>query len=168
MTWFNQLPPGTIEAFEQLSQCFLHHFAINKQYPKTASYLFTTVQHEHKGLREYVQRFLEAVLEVPHVNPELLASIIQQNLKSSRFKESISGKIPTTKEELLVRAKKYIRIEETAGTRTMTPMKRRSIKGVVILPKAEEAEESTNICPNNLVHYMPSCVPRAEILAIAK
>ncbi|KAL0440335.1 UNVERIFIED_CONTAM: hypothetical protein Slati_2516500 [Sesamum latifolium] len=44
MTWFNQLPTHTIENFEQLSQRFLHHFSINKRYPKTASYLFTVVQ----------------------------------------------------------------------------------------------------------------------------
>ncbi|KAK4388382.1 hypothetical protein Sango_2444800 [Sesamum angolense] len=37
MTWFNQLPSGTVDSFEQLSQRFLHHFAINKRYPKTAS-----------------------------------------------------------------------------------------------------------------------------------
>ncbi|KAL0329009.1 UNVERIFIED_CONTAM: hypothetical protein Sradi_4887600 [Sesamum radiatum] len=30
MTWFNQLPIGSIDNFEQLSQRFLHHFAINK------------------------------------------------------------------------------------------------------------------------------------------
>ncbi|KAL0401791.1 UNVERIFIED_CONTAM: hypothetical protein Slati_4209000 [Sesamum latifolium] len=134
-TWFNQLPPGTVEIFEQLSQRFLHHFAINKRYPKTASYLFTIVQHEHEGLKEYVQRFSEAVLEVPHVNPKLLTSIMQQNLRSSRFKELITGKPPATKEELLARAAKYIRIEETAGTSTMTPMKRRSTEGGVMPPK---------------------------------
>ncbi|KAL0451734.1 UNVERIFIED_CONTAM: hypothetical protein Slati_1151500 [Sesamum latifolium] len=37
MTWFNHLPSGTIDNFVQLSQRFLHHFAINKRYPKTAS-----------------------------------------------------------------------------------------------------------------------------------
>ncbi|KAL0453522.1 UNVERIFIED_CONTAM: hypothetical protein Slati_1330300 [Sesamum latifolium] len=72
MAWFNQLPIGTIDIFEQLSQRFLHHFAINKRYPKTASYLFTMIQREHESLRDYVQRFSKAVLEVPHVNPELL------------------------------------------------------------------------------------------------
>ncbi|KAL0395159.1 UNVERIFIED_CONTAM: hypothetical protein Slati_4482100 [Sesamum latifolium] len=107
MAWFNQLPPGTVETFEQLPQRFLHHFAINKRYPKAASYLFTIVQHEHEGLREYVQRFSEAVLKVPHMGPKFLASIMQQNLKSSRFKESISGKPPATNEELLARAEKY-------------------------------------------------------------
>ncbi|KAK4386075.1 hypothetical protein Sango_2478100 [Sesamum angolense] len=85
MTWFNQLPSGTIDSFEQLSQLFLHHLAINKRYPKTASYLFTVIQREHESLRDYVQRFSEAVLEVPHVNPELLASIMQQNLRMGRF-----------------------------------------------------------------------------------
>ncbi|KAL0446565.1 UNVERIFIED_CONTAM: hypothetical protein Slati_1784400 [Sesamum latifolium] len=44
MAWFNQLAAHTIESFEQLSQRFLHHFSINKRYPKTVSYLFTTVQ----------------------------------------------------------------------------------------------------------------------------
>ncbi|KAL0433889.1 UNVERIFIED_CONTAM: hypothetical protein Slati_2723200 [Sesamum latifolium] len=75
MAWFNQLPSGTIEGFEQLSQRFLHHCAINKRYPKTASYLFMIIQRENENLREYVQRFSEAVLEVPHVSPELLARI---------------------------------------------------------------------------------------------
>ncbi|KAL0448167.1 UNVERIFIED_CONTAM: hypothetical protein Slati_1944600 [Sesamum latifolium] len=141
MAWFNQLPLGTIETLEQLSQHFLHYFAINKRYAKIASYLFTIVQHEHEGLREYVQRFLEAVLEVPHVSPELLASIMQQNLRSSRLKESILGKAPTTKEELLARAKKFIRKKETAGKRLMTLMKRRSIEEEGVMhPKGRERQ----------------------------
>ncbi|KAL0356276.1 UNVERIFIED_CONTAM: hypothetical protein Sradi_4074500 [Sesamum radiatum] len=126
MAWFNQLPIGTIETFEQLSQRFLHHFAINKRYPKTASYLFTVIQREYESLREYVQRFSEAVLEVPYVNPELLASIMQQNLGRGRFRESIAGKPPASLDELLVRAEKYIRIEETPDIRTVTPSKRRA------------------------------------------
>ncbi|KAL0303734.1 UNVERIFIED_CONTAM: hypothetical protein Sradi_6241500 [Sesamum radiatum] len=96
MVWFNQLPLGTIEGFEQLSQYFLHYFAINKRYPKTASYLFTIIQKENEILREYIQRFSEAVFEVPHMSPELLASIMQQNLKRERLKESIARKPPAT------------------------------------------------------------------------
>ncbi|KAL0426870.1 UNVERIFIED_CONTAM: hypothetical protein Slati_2861800 [Sesamum latifolium] len=105
MVWFNQLPIGTIDSFEQLSQRFLHHFAINK-------------------------RFSEAVLEVPHVNSELLASIMQQNLRRGRFRESIAGKPPATLDEILVRAEKYIRIEETSDVRTVTPSKRRQRRKV--------------------------------------
>ncbi|KAL0354722.1 UNVERIFIED_CONTAM: hypothetical protein Sradi_3919100 [Sesamum radiatum] len=149
MAWFNQLPPGTIESFEQLAQRFLHHFAINKRYPKTASYLFTIIQRENESLREYVQRFSEAVLEVPHVNPELLASIMQQNLKRGRFKESIAGKPPATQEELLMRAENNIRIEESTGSRPITPLKRRMNDDERIAPAQDNGKRDYKLIPVN-------------------
>ncbi|KAL0436753.1 UNVERIFIED_CONTAM: hypothetical protein Sradi_0383200 [Sesamum radiatum] len=106
LAWFNQLPVGTISSLEQLTQRFLHHFSINKRVPKTAAFLFTIRQKENESLRDYMQRFVEAVHEVPHVNHELLASIIQQNLLLGRFKESIAGKPPRTMEDLLMRSQK--------------------------------------------------------------
>ncbi|KAL0351198.1 UNVERIFIED_CONTAM: hypothetical protein Sradi_4269000 [Sesamum radiatum] len=167
MAWFNQLPPGTIESFEQLAQRFLHHFAINKRYPKTASYLFTIIQRENESLREYVQRFSEAVLEVPHVNPELLASIMQQNLKRGRFKESIAGKPPATQEELLMRAEKYIRIEESTGSRPITPLKRRMNDDERIAPARIEGNKRERR-QSDLTQYTPLNAPRVEILSVAK
>ncbi|KAL2245951.1 UNVERIFIED_CONTAM: hypothetical protein Sindi_2863300 [Sesamum indicum] len=113
LAWFNQLPAGTISSLEQLVQRFLHHFPMNKKVPKTAAYLFTIRQREGETLRDFMQRFVDAVHEVPHVNQELLASIVQQNLQPGRFKESIAGKPPSTMEDLLVRSQKYIRIEES-------------------------------------------------------
>ncbi|KAL0355904.1 UNVERIFIED_CONTAM: hypothetical protein Sradi_4037300 [Sesamum radiatum] len=102
-----------IDCLEQLTQRFLHHFSMNKRAPKIAAFLFTIRQKENECLRDYMQRFVEAVHEVPHVNHELLASIIQQNLLLGRFKESIAGKPPRTMEDLLMRSQKYIRIEES-------------------------------------------------------
>ncbi|KAL0341377.1 UNVERIFIED_CONTAM: hypothetical protein Sradi_4654500 [Sesamum radiatum] len=99
MTWFNQLPIGSIDNFEQLSQRFLHHFALQK-IPKTASYLFTVFQREQESLRRLTYKVLEAVLERSHVNPGTLASIMQQNLRRGRFRESIAGKPPATLDEL--------------------------------------------------------------------
>ncbi|KAL0288020.1 UNVERIFIED_CONTAM: hypothetical protein Sradi_7111400 [Sesamum radiatum] len=77
LAWFNQLLAETISNLEQLTQRFLHHFSMNKKVPKTAAYLFTVRQRENEPLRDYVQRFVEAVHKVPHVNHELLANIIQ-------------------------------------------------------------------------------------------
>ncbi|KAL0431221.1 UNVERIFIED_CONTAM: hypothetical protein Sradi_0748100 [Sesamum radiatum] len=106
LAWFNQLPAGTISSIEQLTQRFLHHFSMNKRVPKTTAFLFTIRQKENEQLRDYMQRFVEAVHEVPHVNHELLASIIQQHLLLGRFKESIAGKPPRTVEDLLMRSEK--------------------------------------------------------------
>ncbi|KAL0410695.1 UNVERIFIED_CONTAM: hypothetical protein Slati_3659200 [Sesamum latifolium] len=125
LAWFNQLPVGTISSLEQLTQYFLHHFFMNKRVPKTAAFLFTIRQKENELLRDYMQRFVEAVHEVPHVNHELLASIIQQNLSPGRFKESIAGKPPSTMEELLMRSQKYIRIEESNISDTSLSVKRK-------------------------------------------
>ncbi|KAL0434407.1 UNVERIFIED_CONTAM: hypothetical protein Slati_2775000 [Sesamum latifolium] len=78
-----------------------------------AALLFTVRQKEKEPLRDYMERFVEAVHEVPHVNHELLTSIIQQNLSHGRFKKSIAGKPPSTMEDLLMRSQKYIRIKES-------------------------------------------------------
>ncbi|KAL0423917.1 UNVERIFIED_CONTAM: hypothetical protein Sradi_0926500 [Sesamum radiatum] len=104
-------------------------FGKTMAYPKTTSYLFTIVQQEHESLRDYVQRFSEAVLEVPHLNYELLASILQQGLQRGRFRESIMGKPPTTLDELLKRAVKYIRIEEALKPKTDIRNKRKVQEG---------------------------------------
>ncbi|KAL0393025.1 UNVERIFIED_CONTAM: hypothetical protein Sradi_2525300 [Sesamum radiatum] len=170
MTWFNQLPSGTTDSFEQLSQRFLHHFAINKRYPKTASYLFTIIQREHESLRDYVQRFSEAVLEVPHVNPVLLANIMQQNLRMGRFRESIAGKTPATLDELLVRVEKYIQIEETSGIRTATSSKRRAEKEDHSKHHTSESSQRDRrrLPPSDITQYTPLNAPRAEILAVAE
>ncbi|KAL0447683.1 UNVERIFIED_CONTAM: hypothetical protein Slati_1896200 [Sesamum latifolium] len=125
LAWFNQLPAGTISSLKQLTQYFLHHFSMNKRVPKTVVFLFTMRQKENELLRDYMQRFVEAVHEVPHVNHELLASIIQQNLSLGRFKESIAGKPPSTMEDLLMRSQKYITIEESNISDTSLSIKRK-------------------------------------------
>ncbi|KAL0444738.1 UNVERIFIED_CONTAM: hypothetical protein Slati_2196500 [Sesamum latifolium] len=57
LAWFNQLPAGTISNLEQLTQCFLHHFSMNKRIPKMASFLFTISQKENlEGLCAKIQR----------------------------------------------------------------------------------------------------------------
>ncbi|KAL0393311.1 UNVERIFIED_CONTAM: hypothetical protein Sradi_2553900 [Sesamum radiatum] len=121
LAWFNQLPTGTISSLEQLTQRFLHHFSMNK----TAAFLFTIRQRENEPLRDYMQRFVEAVHEVPHVNHELLESIIQQNLLPGRFKESIAGKPPNTMKNLLMRSQKYILIEESNASDLFLGVKRK-------------------------------------------
>ncbi|KAK4409696.1 hypothetical protein Sango_0042600 [Sesamum angolense] len=102
LAWFNQLPAGTISSLEQLTQRFLHHFSMNKRVPKTAAFLFTIRQRENEPLRDYMQRFIEAVHE-----------------------ESIAGKPPSNMENLLMRSQKYIRIEESNASDPFLGVKRK-------------------------------------------
>ena len=86
---------------------------MNKKVPKTTAFLFTIRQIEGETLRDYMQRFVDAVREFSHVNHELLASIVQQSLLPERFKESIAGNPPRAMEDLLMRSHKSIHIEES-------------------------------------------------------
>ncbi|KAK6152155.1 hypothetical protein DH2020_014790 [Rehmannia glutinosa] len=163
LAWFNQLLAGTIAGFEQLTQRFLHQFSINRKYPKTAAYLFSISQRDGEPLRDYVMRFVEAVHEVPHVNHELLAGIMQQNLRHGRFKESIAGKPPCTLEELLIRAEKYIRIEETTYVSGITKRKYRKEEK----PEGRKKEERKHVPPHGYSDYAPLKARRSEILVVA-
>ncbi|KAI3446714.1 hypothetical protein Pfo_003379 [Paulownia fortunei] len=155
LSWFNQLPGGTITSFEQLTQRFLHQFSINRKYPKTAAYLFSITQKEGEPLRDYVKHFVEGVHEVPHINHELLAGIMQQNLRQGRFKDSIAGKPPVTLEELLQRAEKYIRIEEATGLTIHGKRKQRDEDR----PEGRK-EERRHPPPNTYTRFAPLNPPR--------
>ncbi|KAL0427438.1 UNVERIFIED_CONTAM: hypothetical protein Slati_2918600 [Sesamum latifolium] len=119
---------------------------MNKRAQKLAAFLFTIRQKENEPLRDYMQRFVEAVHEVPHVNHELLASIIQQNLLLGRFKESIVGKPPSTMEDLLMRSQKYIRIKESNVSNTFLSVKRKSKEE----EKEQKKEERKHLAPRGL------------------
>ncbi|KAL2237874.1 UNVERIFIED_CONTAM: hypothetical protein Sindi_0979100 [Sesamum indicum] len=138
---------------------------MNKKVLKTAASLFTISEREGETLRYYIQRFMDAVHEVPQVNHELLASIIQQNLLPRRFKESIVGKPPSTMEDLLVRTQKYIWIEESNAWDPSFSGKR---KGREEENEPTKKEERKHVPPAGFAHYTPLNALRGEILMVAE
>ncbi|KAL0431920.1 UNVERIFIED_CONTAM: hypothetical protein Sradi_0818000 [Sesamum radiatum] len=138
---------------------------MNKRVPKTTAFLFTIRQKEIEPLRDYMQRFVEAVHEVPHVNHELLVSIIQQNLSPGRFKESIAGKPPSTMEDLLMRSQKYSRIEESNASNPSLSGKR---KGEEEEKESKKKEARKHSPPTGLQYYPPLNASRGEILVLAE
>ncbi|KAL0288880.1 UNVERIFIED_CONTAM: hypothetical protein Scaly_2717400 [Sesamum calycinum] len=135
---------------------------MNKRVPKTTAFLFTIRQRENEPLRDYKQRFVEAVHEVPHVNHELLASIIQQNLLPGRFKESIAGKPPSTMEDLLMRSQKYIRIEESNASDPSPGVNRKAVKK----RKNRKMKRNASMCLRQGSHINPIECFQGEILVV--
>ncbi|KAL0448645.1 UNVERIFIED_CONTAM: hypothetical protein Slati_1420900 [Sesamum latifolium] len=112
-----------------------------------------------------MQRFVEAVHEVPHVTNELLTSIIQQNLSPGRFKESIAGKPPSTMEDLLMRSQKYIRIEESNASNPSLSGKR---KGQEEEKRVEEERGAQTFTSNGVRVLYPLNASNGEILVLAE
>ncbi|KAL0443828.1 UNVERIFIED_CONTAM: hypothetical protein Slati_2105500 [Sesamum latifolium] len=113
--------------------------------------LFTIRQKDNEPLRDYMQRFVEAVHEVLHVNHKLLASIIQQNLSPGRFKESIASKPPSTMEDLLMRSQKYIMIEESNASNPSLSGKRKGSEE----EREPKKEERKHLPPTEFARYTP-------------
>ncbi|KAL0367147.1 UNVERIFIED_CONTAM: hypothetical protein Sradi_3604800 [Sesamum radiatum] len=128
------------------------------------AFLFTIRQKKNERLRDYMQRFVEAVHEVPHVNHELLASIIQQNLLLGIFNESIAGKPPRTMEDSLMRSQKYIRIEESNISDTFLSLKRKDRED----EKEPNKKERKHLASRGFTHYTPLNALRGEILVMSE
>ncbi|KAL0449684.1 UNVERIFIED_CONTAM: hypothetical protein Slati_1524800 [Sesamum latifolium] len=63
--WFNQLPVGANGSFQEFRSLFLHQFASSRKLRKMQLSFFTVRQKDNEPLKEYLQRFNAAALEVP-------------------------------------------------------------------------------------------------------
>ena len=63
-------------------------------------------------MREYLERFDEAVLQCPMVSQESILSAVQEGLKPSQFLHKISRKMPKTYAKLKIKAFSHASADE--------------------------------------------------------
>ncbi|KAL0394840.1 UNVERIFIED_CONTAM: hypothetical protein Slati_4450200 [Sesamum latifolium] len=79
---------------------------------KTELSLFVVRQKDNELLKEHLQRFNAAALEVPSAIQEVKASAFSQRLLDSNFFKSLAKKPISKFDALLARATKYINMED--------------------------------------------------------
>ncbi|XP_073062003.1 uncharacterized protein [Primulina eburnea] len=76
-------------------------------------------QQEAETLREFVQRFNNAALEIPAATPDIMISAFTQGLRGGEFFKSLVKKPPLSYDDLLARAEKYVNLEDAQWYRRM-------------------------------------------------
>ncbi|KAL0400244.1 UNVERIFIED_CONTAM: hypothetical protein Sradi_2367700 [Sesamum radiatum] len=115
--WFNQLPVGASGSFQEFQSLLLHQFASSRKLRKTKISLFVVRQKDNEPLKEYLQRFNAAVLEVPSATQEVKASAFSQGLLDRDFFKSLAKKLVSKFDALLAWAAKYINMEDAQAAK---------------------------------------------------
>ncbi|XP_057739805.1 uncharacterized protein LOC130956867 [Arachis stenosperma] len=112
--WFDSLPPKSIASFDDLAKKFLARFSIQKDKTKHAPNLLGIKQGDQESLRNYMERFNKACLDIQNLSIEAAIMGLINGLLEGPFNHSISKKHPTSLNEVQERAEKYINMEENS------------------------------------------------------
>ncbi|KAL0423478.1 UNVERIFIED_CONTAM: hypothetical protein Sradi_0882600 [Sesamum radiatum] len=82
--------PIILESFQEFRFLFLHRFANSRKHRKIELSLFSIRQKEGEPLKEYLQYFNAAALEVPTTTQEVKANAFAQGLLDEDFFKSLA------------------------------------------------------------------------------
>ncbi|XP_057723368.1 uncharacterized protein LOC130939266 [Arachis stenosperma] len=117
MKWFDSLPPRSVTSFEDLSKKFLMRFSIQKDKVKHAPSLLGVKQEVGEPLRDYMERFNKACLEIQDLSTEAVIIGLVNGLREGLFSQSISKRHPTSLSDVQERVEKYINMEKNTRLR---------------------------------------------------
>ncbi|GKV18335.1 hypothetical protein SLEP1_g28734 [Rubroshorea leprosula] len=98
--WYHKLPRHSIDSYFQLAKLFSNKFTSQRKIKRTATELMQVNQREGESLRDYMQRFNKATLDIDNVPNTICLSALLHGLKRGRFLEDLLENPPRTWNEV--------------------------------------------------------------------
>ncbi|GJY46325.1 reverse transcriptase domain-containing protein [Tanacetum coccineum] len=110
--WFDKLPSGSIDSWDDLEEKFLNRFGMLKACDKDPTEITKIVRRANEALPNFRERWVSESNAIPNV-PELMRiSSFMSSHKCPELSKRFSDSIPRTVDEMLRRVDDYVRSEE--------------------------------------------------------
>ncbi|GAU40531.1 hypothetical protein TSUD_366960 [Trifolium subterraneum] len=111
-TWWRNLPPGSIDSWEELCRTFTAHFTTSRRHPKTVASLKAIVQGPEEPLRNYIERFNKVSVEVEATDKMKLYLLEEGLREGTKFQEAVGILEVQTLDAFFELAQRYIKYED--------------------------------------------------------
>ncbi|GAU39457.1 hypothetical protein TSUD_290230 [Trifolium subterraneum] len=111
-TWWRNLPPGSIDSWEELCRMFTAHFTTSRRHPKTVASLKAIVQGPEESLRNYIERFNKVSVEVEATDKMKLYLLEEGLREGTKFQEAVGIVEVETLDAFFELAQRYIKYED--------------------------------------------------------
>jgi hypothetical protein len=167
MTWYKNLPLESIDSWTELCRQFTAHFTASRRHPKTEATLEAIVQKENEPLRDYIDRFNKAAVEV-RTDDMLKVYLLDRGLRpGSDFAKAVGIEKIRTLDAFLEKAQKYNAYEEKQMAADIRKPKQQDESGPSHRggDKGKEKVRDAKPPPRKFMNYTPLNAPRERILA---
>ncbi|GKV52226.1 hypothetical protein SLEP1_g58817 [Rubroshorea leprosula] len=125
-TWYHTLRPNSINAYAELATSFATKFSSRRLIKKTTPKLMRITQRDDESLKNYMNRFNDAMLEVNAFDEAVGITAVIQGLNHDRFRDNLIKHTPTTFDEVNQRSLKFIKVEECVLSKPQPPKEART------------------------------------------
>ncbi|GKV29468.1 hypothetical protein SLEP1_g38394 [Rubroshorea leprosula] len=168
--WYHKLPRHSIDSYSQLAKLFSNKFASQREIKRIATELMQVNQREGESLRDYMQRFNKATLDIDNIPDTICLSALLHGLKRGRFLDDLLENPPRTWNEVNDRSASFILSEDFQLSKRRADDKqskshdqstRREEK------KKQKVSEQWGKLADfpKYANYIPLTLPRSQILA---
>ncbi|GKV05301.1 hypothetical protein SLEP1_g17330 [Rubroshorea leprosula] len=168
--WYHKLPRHSIDSYSQLAKLFSNKFASQREIKRTATELMQVNQREGESLRDYMQRFNKATLDIDNVPDTICLSALLHGLKRGRFLDDLLENPPRTWNEVNDRSASFILSEDFQSSKRRADDKQSKSQEQ---PPRREEKKKQKVGEQwgkpadfpKYANYIPLTLPRSQILA---
>ncbi|XP_021980657.1 uncharacterized protein LOC110876803 [Helianthus annuus] len=113
--WFDSLPPGGIDSYEELSEKFLRNFGQQRKVIKNPNEIMHIRQRDNERIDQYMERFVKESMNIKDVPEFMKISSFINGLKHAQLCEKLGEEFPRSFDNLMDRVRAFVRGKDTVS-----------------------------------------------------